>query len=124
MSDAKNKLSRSGDDLEEAVTLEVDSLTLQTKLAKEEMEEFNRNLATLSSDMASNTTGIKDLKKIVDKQSSEITKIHDNIASVNENLNEIKNILEQQLKWQQWSFKQANRREKSLEEKLNLNCKK
>lgn len=101
MSDAKNKLSRAAEALVEAATLEVDSLT-QKKLANE-MKEFNRNLTKLSLDMDKNTGCFDELKKIVEKQSSEISKVHDNINTVNHNLNGIKNIMEQQLKIQKLS---------------------
>lgn len=115
MSDAKNKLSLAAEALVEAATLEVDSLT-QKKLANE-MKEFNKNLTNLSLDMEKNTGRFDELKKIVEKQSSEISKVHDNINTVNHNLNGIKNIMEQQLKIQKLSNAIANAHVGSFEYK-------
>ena len=86
MSDAKNKPSLSTETMVEAATFEVEKL-------ENEMEELNRNLAKLSLDMVV----VKDLKKI-----------HENIVTVNQNLNGIRNIMEQQLKRQHWPFVPAD----------------
>ncbi|GFH57011.1 predicted protein [Chaetoceros tenuissimus] len=94
MADAKNKPSLSTE-------------TIVDKKLANETAGLNKDLAKLSLNMAV----VKDLKKIVDKQSSEITKINDNIVTINENLDGIKNIMEQQLRWQQWSFVLANNSE-------------
>ncbi|GFH57016.1 predicted protein [Chaetoceros tenuissimus] len=98
MSDAKNKLSPAAEALMEVATLKVNLLT-QKKLTNE-MEEFNRNLAKLSLDMGKNTDNLEELKEIVEQQSSEISKVSDNINTVNRNLNGIKKIMEQQLEQQ------------------------